>query len=163
MSLDKFVARGYSGSLGDTTGQLVGRTAETSRAQPLQSSREPGTSFVMGGSRISTAGYRAKSNQNLDASRSQSVDDIMHRGTKHHREARDSGDLRQNCFGGSTRGIDASGLDTPVGFPIERMFRFVMVLVAIVGVLYLMFSWPQSSRERVRALRGQQLLQGDFE
>jgi hypothetical protein len=163
MSLDKFVARGYSGSLGDTTGQWVSRTAETPRAQPTESSRETGTSFVMGGSRVSTAGYRAKNSQNLDSARSQNADDIMHRGTKHYREARNSNDLRQNCFGGSSRPGDTSASDTSMGFPIERMFRLIMILLGVVGVLYLVFSWPQSSRDRVRALREQQVLYGDSE
>jgi hypothetical protein len=163
MSLDKFVARGYSGSVGDTTGQWVSRTAETPRAQPVESSRETGTSFVMGGSRVSTAGYRAKNNQNLDATRARDTDDILHRGTKHYREARNANDLRQNCFGGSSRVTDSGSSYTSPGFPIERMFRFVMMLIGLVGILYLVFSWPQSSRDRVRALREQQLLYGDSE
>jgi hypothetical protein len=42
----------------------------------------------------------------------------------------------------------------------KRAFRLVMVAFGIVGVLYLVFSWPQSSRERVRSLREQQLMYG---
>ncbi len=164
MSLDKFVARGYSGSLGDTTGQWVSRTAETAKAQPAGNLRETGTSFVMGGGRASTAGYRAKNNQSLDASRSRDTEDIMHRGTRHYREARNSNDLRQNCFGGSSRGSAADdGSQSTIRFPIERVFRLVLILIGIVGALYLLFSWPQSSRERVRALREQHLSQGDYD
>jgi hypothetical protein len=160
MSLDKFVSRGYSGSVGDTTGQWVGRSVETPPAQPAGAPRESGTSFVMGGSRTSTAGYRAKSNQNFDTSRSRDVDDIMHRGTKYQRDERNTGDLRQNCFGGSSRGFDSSGPDASTPYPIKRAFRLVMVAFGIVGVLYLVFSWPQSSRERVRSLREQQVMYG---
>lgn len=163
MSLDKFVARGFSGSVGDTTGQWVSRSPETTTAQPVRTSNETGTSFVMGGSRSSTAGYRMKSNQSLDASRTQNVDDIMHRGTKHYREARDAKDLRQNCFGGSRQSFDDSGSDsTPLGFPVERVFRLVLLLIGVVGALYIFFSWPQSSKDRIRALREQQML-GEYE
>jgi hypothetical protein len=150
MSLDKYVCRGYSGSVGDTTGSWVARTAETPSQQAAPVGREGGTSFVLGGGKTATYGYRAKSKNQADLSRAQASDEIMHRGTQLYGHRRDKDDIRQNCFGGSSKSFqdyDTSNTN------LRRLLRFFLFVVAALAVWYTYCTVSDSASGRVRAER----------
>lgn len=50
MSLDKFVMRGFTGSVGSGEGRWVASSAATTPTQPVATQHQGGSSFVMGGS-----------------------------------------------------------------------------------------------------------------
>jgi|GEM_PF-6196291 len=159
MSLDKYVCRGYSGSVGDTTGNWVGRASETPSTSAAPVAREGGTSFVLGGSKASTGGYRSKSNNQAELARARESDDIVHRGTRLYSHNRDKGDIRQNCFGGSSKSFQ--DYDPSSAVP-PRFLRFALFGVAILAVWYAYCTWSDSPSNRVRAER-ERRYQSDWE
>lgn len=106
MSLDKFVSRGYTSSLGESSGKWVAQDSQTAAAPATSHlpNHESGTTFVLGATRANPGrvyGENKKPFEYREADYTFNHDDIRHEGTRSHRAA------PSGCFGSAPSG--ASG------------------------------------------------------
>jgi len=147
MSLDKFVMRGFTGSVGSGEGRWVASSAPTTQAQPSSTTQHPaGSSFVMGGgglrpkptgpsnSKGSYSEYDSSKGEGMGGGERYSYDvqKTRDKGTQH-----DYGQ-HPGCFGGKSLNDAVNtnrGHQAMVGIALYGIGLFILIfcLVALFG------------------------------
>jgi len=110
MSLDKFVSRGYTSSLGESSGKWVAQDsrAATPPATSHYPNHESGTTFVLGATSANPGrayGEKSKPFEYRESDYTFNRDDIRHEGTRSHRNA------PSGCFGSSNGNASGGTID----------------------------------------------------
>src|SRR5262245_28176101 len=120
MSLNRYVGRGYTSSLGSAEGKWVASGPDSQQAQSYQPSVDEGTSFTMGGTGLSRPSYVGRRGSRRSSEHNFDADEVRNEGTK------SRGPASGACFGG---GANAGGSDG------QKIIMFVfLVIVAILCV-----------------------------
>ena len=147
MSLDKFVMRGFTGSVGSGEGRWVSSSGAQSNTSPNSDSRaQSGSSFVMGGdslrARPSGSGSRSSGYSEFDNSKGEAfgggdrysfnAERVRNKGTEHKQEQ------YKGCFGSSSLNELAStkrGHRVVVGIVMYGigLFLIIFLLIAFFG------------------------------
>ena len=148
MSLDKFVMRGFTSSVGSSTGSWIGRAGGTSDT-PAKSVDNSGTSFVMGRGVASTRNFKAQSGaSNHSEPRDEGYSFDRHDGQYHGSRPR-HGILSNG--GGRARGGDADSGGLFGGKGSNAIVGFWLALIVIGLMVFL--SSQSSSKKKVNEWR----------
>ena len=133
MSLDKFVMRGFTSSLGESSGQWVAKDPASQPSNTFMPKRDDGTSFLMGGGveQPRRGGNDGKPYTFKDPDYFFDKREIMNGGSATRRDSVPSG-----CFGGGSGG-EKSGSSSQAAIMgvFMGLITIVLALVAISGTV----------------------------
>jgi hypothetical protein len=145
MSLDKFVMRGYTGSVGNSSGQWVARSPDSQQPQTFQPNNDGGTSFVMGGGGLARPYYRnGGRGRNVPNYRDEDYmfnsADVSSGGTAMRRDA------PSGCFG--ARGGSSGGMDG------QKAIIFIFIIIMAIVCAFVALSGATGSRAKAKRPAG---------
>jgi hypothetical protein len=140
MSLDKFVMRGFTSSVGSSQGKWVSSGPQTQAPPAYQANHEQGSSFIMGGGALSRPPCRDSKETGkhipklVDDRYSYNANDVMRGGTSN------CGGIPSNCIGG---GNTSSGtIDSQKAVP----FVFYAIAVILCAMVAMASSGPSKQQ-----------------
>lgn len=118
MTLDKYVMRGFTSSVGNSSGQWVARSPDSQQSQTFQPNNDGGTSFVLGGGIANSSARGKAAPKHRDNDYLFNATNVLSEGTSGGRT------IPSNCIGGGRGDGSGAGLDGQKGI----MFVFLIVI-----------------------------------
>jgi hypothetical protein len=139
MTLDKFISRGFTSSVGDSSGTWVARDPSTQPAKSFVPQAEGGTSFVLGSTRpgVGKSAQQSKPFEYRDPFYGFNEESVRYGGTRQHHNA------HPGCFGNSSRrarGYSGGGGGTSGTIDGHKAVVALFMAAIIVGIAVLITS-----------------------